>query len=49
MNTYQMAKRLIETGRTNNLMAKLDLWLGMDRMTIEQYNELVGMLPTENG
>lgn len=42
---YKMAKRLIETGRTNNIMDKLDAWMANDKITPKQYSELVEMLP----
>lgn len=41
---YKMAKRLIETGRTTNIMDKLDAWMAVGQITPDQYTELVGML-----
>ena len=37
---YKMAKRLIETGRLNNIMDKLDAWMATDQITAAQYTEL---------
>lgn len=43
---YNLMKRIIERGgydRTE-IMNKLDAFLAADRLTVEQYQELVGMI-----
>ncbi len=42
--TYQLCKRLIEAGRTFGMMDKLDVFLLNNRITEDQYNELVKMI-----
>lgn len=42
--TYNLCKRLIEAGRTNNMQEKLDVFFAVGRITDEQYIELTGML-----
>ena len=44
---YKMAMRLIQTGRTANIVDKLNAWLYNDQITAEQYNELMAMLPVQ--
>lgn len=44
MSTYYLCKKLIETGKTSGLLDKLDVFLLANRLTEEQYTELVGML-----
>lgn len=43
---YNLCKRLIESGyyNTDSMMDKLDIYLLTDRITSEQYNELVEMV-----
>lgn len=41
---FIMCKKLIEKGKTDGLMDKLDAFLANDRLTVEEYNELVAML-----
>jgi hypothetical protein len=48
--TYIYCKRVIENGAygtREDMMIKLDVFLLNDRITQEQYNELVSMLPIE--
>lgn len=44
--TYERLKILIQTGNyeKGSMMTKLDVFLMADRITSEQYNELVGMM-----
>lgn len=44
--TYRNCKKLIEAGRYeyDDMSAKLDVFLLGDRITIEEYNELVQMM-----
>ena len=45
--TYKLCKRLIELGRTEGLADKLDVYFAADRLTYEEYDELMGMLHKE--
>lgn len=47
--TYRNCKKLIEMGRyeREDMLNKLDIFLLNDRITQVQYEELVGMMPTE--
>lgn len=49
MSTYRLAKTLIEGGNyeQTDMMKKLDAFLLVSRITVEQYNELVGLMGTE--
>lgn len=42
---YRTIKRLIELGKTDGMQEKLDIFLATGSLTVEQYNELTGMLP----
>ncbi len=44
--TYNVCKRLIQNGNyeKNDMLMKLDVFLLNDRITQEQYGELVGMI-----
>jgi len=42
---YRTLKRLIELGRTDGMKEKLDIFLATGSLTVEQHNELSGMLP----
>lgn len=42
--TYKLCKKLIALGRTEGLQEKLDVYLAADRITAEQYQELVELL-----
>lgn len=46
MSTYKMCKTLIEKGRyeKSDMLQKLDIFLLGDRITEEEYNELVAMI-----
>lgn len=41
---FNLCKRLIERGRTDGLLDKMDAYLANDRLTVEEYNELVAMM-----
>lgn len=42
--TYTLCKRLIEAGRTENMLNKLDIFFAVGRITDDEYIELTGML-----
>lgn len=42
--TYTLCKRLIEAGRTDNMINKLDIFFAVGRITDDEYIELTGML-----
>lgn len=44
MTTYIFCKKLIETGKTDGMKEKLDVFLLNDRITQEQYTELIGLI-----
>lgn len=46
MSTYESTKILIQSGNyeKESMMKKLDIFLNLDRITIEQYEELVQMI-----
>lgn len=41
---YRTLKRMIERGNTEGMMEKLDIFYAADKITQEQYNELVALL-----
>ena len=43
---YRTLKRMIERGNTEGIEEKLSVFYAADKLTQEQYNELVGMLNT---
>ena len=47
--TYERCKKLIQKGyyQQEDMLKKLDVFLLADRITTEQYNELVGMMQKE--
>ena len=44
---YRTLKRMIERNQTDGMQEKLDIFYAAGRITTEQYNELVAMLPAE--
>ena len=46
-SVYNLCKKLIELGRTNGLIEKMDVYLAADRLTVEEYNELIHMMGAE--
>ena len=48
MMTYKLMKRIIQKGREGTMM-KLDVFLMADRITVEEYQELVEMMGGADG
>ncbi len=46
MSTYESTKILIQSGNyeKESMMKKLDIFLNLDRITLEQYQELVNLV-----
>ena len=44
-NVFNLCKLLITKGKTTGLQDKMDIFLAADRLTPEEYSELVAMLP----
>lgn len=42
---YRTLKRMIEKGNVEGMVEKLDIFFAVDKITKEQYEELLGMLP----
>lgn len=47
-SVFNLCKLLIQKGRTNGLQEKMDVYLAADRLTTEEYQELVAMLATKD-
>ena len=41
---YKVLKRIIERGITENITEKLDVFYAADKLTEEEYSELIGMI-----
>ncbi len=41
---YNLCKKLIELGKTDGLQEKMDVYLAADRLTTDEYTELVALL-----
>ena len=41
---FELCKKLIEKGRTENLLEKMDVYLACERLTTEEYSILYSML-----
>lgn len=41
-----LCKKLIDLGKTDGLLAKMDVYLANDRLTADEYAELADMLET---
>lgn len=41
---YRTLKRMIERGQTEGMIEKLDVFYAADKLTKEEYMELLGML-----
>lgn len=41
---YRTLKRMIERGQTADMEEKLDIFYAADKITEEQYNELIALL-----
>ena len=44
VTVFNLCKALIQRGKTDGLIDKMDAYLANDRLTVEEYNELIGML-----
>ena len=44
LSVFNLCKKLIEKGRTDGLLDKLDSYLANDRLTVDEYNELVALM-----
>lgn len=42
---YRTLKRMIERGQIDGMEEKLDIFLASSKITVEEYTELMGMLP----
>lgn len=42
---YRTLKRMIEKGQIDGMAEKLDIFMATNKITIEQYKELMAMLP----
>lgn len=42
--TFNLCKKLIQIGKADIVNANIDLYLANDRLTAEEYGELMGML-----
>ena len=42
---YRTLQRMIERGQTEGLEEKLDIFLASSKITVEEYTELMGMMP----
>lgn len=42
--TYTLCKKLIEAKRTTGLQDKMDVYLANDRLTADEYTDLVGQM-----
>lgn len=45
MNMYNIIKALIKKGKTDSLEEKIDTFYVTNKLTKEQYNELINLLP----
>lgn len=49
MMLYKVLKRMIERGITENITEKLDVFYAADKLTEEEYSELISMItPSSN-
>ena len=44
---FNLLKRMILRGQTNSLREKIDMFYALDRLTKDEYDALIGMLPVE--
>ena len=44
---YRTLKRMIERGQIEGMEKKLDIFMASDKITAEEYTELMGMLPNK--
>ena len=43
-SVYNLCKLLIDRGRTEGLIEKMDAYLAADRLTVEEYSKLADLL-----
>ena len=43
-SVFNLCMALIKRGKTDGLLEKMDTYLAADRLTVEEYNELLAML-----
>lgn len=48
-SVFILCKTLIQRGMTNGLIDKLDVYLAKDRLTVEEYVELLAMMDENDG
>ena len=48
LTVFIMCKKLIEKGKTEGLIDKMDAFLANDRLTVAEYNELLAMIGDSN-
>lgn len=44
---YRTLRRMIERGQTDGVETKLDIFFAANKLTEEEYTELLGMLPAK--
>ena len=44
---YRVLKRLIESGQTDGLEAKIDIFFAVGKLSEVEYTELIGLLPSD--
>lgn len=44
---YRTLKRMVENGQTEGMVEKLDLFYAMNKITEEEYNELIALISGE--
>ena len=42
---YRTIKRMIERGQTEGLESKIDIFFATNKLTEDEYTELIGLLP----
>ena len=47
VTVFNLCKKLIQKGKTDGLIDKMDAYLAADRLTVEEYNELLNMMGGE--
>lgn len=46
---YRTIKRMIERGQTEGLESKIDIFFATNKLTEDEYTELIGLLPKKEG
>ena len=47
--TYNLCKKLIKIGKSDIVNANVDLYLANDRLTSDEYNEIIALLNLQEG